>query len=91
MKKLLTLLSCFLLVFGLSACAGSQSSVNTNDNYNGTSSDQSKEDSSVSNTNSTETSGKTLVVYYSASGNTEKVANYIKDALGADIFEIEPA
>lgn len=34
--------------------------------------------------------GKTLVVYYSASGNTEEVANYIKDAANADIFELEP-
>ena len=34
--------------------------------------------------------GKTLVVYYSASGSTEKVANYIKDAANADIFELEP-
>lgn len=35
--------------------------------------------------------GKALVVYYSASGNTEEVANYIKDAVNADIFELEPA
>jgi flavodoxin len=36
------------------------------------------------------TTGKTLVVYYSASSNTEKVANYIAAAANADIFEIEP-
>lgn len=35
--------------------------------------------------------GKTLVVYYSASGNTERVAKDIANAAGADIFEIEPA
>lgn len=34
--------------------------------------------------------GKTLVVYYSASGNTEEVANYIAKAANADIFELEP-
>ena len=34
--------------------------------------------------------GKTLAVYYSARGNTKKIANYIKDATNADIFEIEP-
>lgn len=33
---------------------------------------------------------KTLVVYFSASGHTEKVANYIKDAMGADILELVP-
>lgn len=35
-------------------------------------------------------SGKTLVVYFSASGNTEAAANYIAAATGADIFELEP-
>lgn len=35
-------------------------------------------------------SGKTLVVYYSATGNTEKVANYIANAAKADVFELEP-
>ena len=35
-------------------------------------------------------SGKTLVVYYSATGNTENVANDIAAATGADLFELEP-
>ena len=34
--------------------------------------------------------GRTLVVYYSASGNTATVAGYIADALGADTFELVP-
>lgn len=34
--------------------------------------------------------GKTLVVYYSASGNTERVAKDIAEAAGADLFEIVP-
>ena len=34
--------------------------------------------------------GKVLVVYYSATGSTEKVARYIADETGADIFELEP-
>lgn len=34
--------------------------------------------------------GKTLVVYYSASGNTEEAANAIAAATGGDLFEIEP-
>jgi flavodoxin len=33
---------------------------------------------------------KTLVVYYSASGNTREIANQIKDIAKADIFEIQP-
>lgn len=35
--------------------------------------------------------GKTLVVYYSATGTTEGVANIIAEVTGADLFEIEPA
>lgn len=32
----------------------------------------------------------TLVVYYSFSGNSKKVAEYVKNKLGADILELEP-
>lgn len=35
-------------------------------------------------------SGKTLVVYYSATGNTKNVAEKIAQITGGDIFEIEP-
>ena len=34
--------------------------------------------------------GNVLVVYYSASGHTETVANYIAEATGGDLFEITP-
>ena len=40
---------------------------------------------------SAEDAGKVLVVYYSASGHTEAVANYIAQATGGDLFEITPA
>lgn len=35
--------------------------------------------------------GKILVVYFSATGNTEEAANYIAEAAGADVFELVPA
>ncbi len=35
--------------------------------------------------------GKTLIVYYSATGNTEEVANHIASVTGGDLFEIVPA
>ncbi len=38
----------------------------------------------------TNTGNKALVVYYSATGNTGEVANYIAAAMGADLFELEP-
>ena len=41
-------------------------------------------------TDDTESAGKTLVVYYSATGTTEGVAQTIADATGGDLFEIQP-
>ena len=35
--------------------------------------------------------GDVLVVYYSATGSTEKIAGYIADATGGDVFELVPA
>ena len=53
-------------------------SANTNDTQN-------------SSTDAASGSGNVLVVYYSATGNTEEVANYIADSTGGDLFEVEPA
>lgn len=55
---------------------------------------ESSTDGNISNTTNTEnmenTNGKTLVVYYSASGNTKEAAEYIAAATGGDLFELEP-
>ncbi len=32
----------------------------------------------------------TLVIYYSFSGNSKKVAEYVKNKIGADLLELEP-
>ena len=51
------------------------------------------EESSSSGQNAPERTAaeaKGLVVYFSWSGNTENVANSIKDQIGSDIFEIVP-
>lgn len=37
------------------------------------------------------TTGKTLVVYFSATGTTEGVAQAIADTVGADLFEVVPS
>ena len=37
-----------------------------------------------------QTTGKTLVAYYSASGTTERIAEYIAEEMDADVFVITP-
>ena len=51
-----------------------------------TTQDETADDTAVA----TDGTGKTLVVYYSASGNTARVAQAAADAAGADLFEIQP-
>lgn len=41
------------------------------------------------NENNTTTSGKILVLYFSQSGNTEKIANFIHEEVGGDILKLE--
>ena len=48
------------------------------------------EESETTTPSDTEKSGKTLVVYYSATGNTERVAGYIANATGGTLFELVP-
>ena len=85
MKKLTALLLSLVLVFSLAACGS-------------TAPDAPENDAQTPAAGSTDTpvqdepqTGKTLVVYYSASGNTERVAQDIAEAAGADLFEIVPA
>ena len=48
-------------------------------------------DENTFETENTESAGgKTLVVYYSASGNTKEAAEYIAEAADGDLFELEP-
>lgn len=49
-----------------------------------------EQESAEDNEDSSSGSGNVLVVYYSATGNTEEVANYIADTTGGDLFELEP-
>lgn len=89
MKKLTVLLLTFVLVFSFAACSNNTESKKETQESSKiqTTSDVSTETESE---NTISTTGKTLVVYFSASGNTENVANYIAKATNADVFEIEP-
>ena len=50
----------------------------------------SSEVSSQAQAEDTGSGSSVLVVYYSATGNTEQVAQYIADSTGGDLFEIQP-
>ena len=64
---------------------------NSNNNNSDTVIDNGNSDSNRNDNDTNEgVNGKILVVYYSATGSTERVAKEIANNLNADIFEIEP-
>ena len=99
MKKLTALLLSVVLVLSLAACgsASKPASSTTQAETSAPTEQPATEPSESSSTTPEESepgtqpeTGKTLVVYYSASGNTERVAKDIAEAAGADLFEIVP-
>ena len=90
MKKLATVVLPCLLMFCLVACSsGGSGSTSSADTSSSSVSSASDETSATTEESSTDL-GNVLVVYYSATGNTERVANSIAEATGGDLFEIEP-
>lgn len=99
MKKLAALLLSVVLVLSLAACgsANKPASSTTQPETSAPTEQPATEPSESSSTAPAESepetqpeTGKTLVVYYSASGNTERVGKDIAEAAGADLFEIVP-
>lgn len=99
MEKLTALLLSVVLVLSLAACgsANKPASSTTQPETSAPTEQPATEPSESSSTAPAESepetqpeTGKTLVVYYSASGNTERVAKDIAEAAGADLFEIVP-
>lgn len=93
MKKLIALLLSLMLVFSLAACGNNPQAAETEPATSTPMSEETQEPETSEETEDADTEstgGKTLVVYYSASGNTENVSNVIAKTLGADLFELEP-
>lgn len=100
MKKLTALIMSLLMITSLAACGSNETNTpapsepeSSQTESAPTSESQSTQDSTMESKASQEESvtGKTLVVYFSATGNTESAANYIAQATGGDLFELEPA
>ena len=92
---------CILIVGMLAGCGAgsgqdeSQTQSNTgaaseNESSAATTEEDSAEVSSEAETDGDGTQGKTLVVYFSATGNTERVAEVIADTTDGELFELEP-
>lgn len=104
MKRTLSLLLSLVMVLSLTACSGNgnssssqaSSSAPESSAAESSASESSSEAPSSSEVSSQVQAGETasgsnvLVVYYSATGNTAQVAQYIADATGGDLFEIQP-
>lgn len=102
MKKITVMIFSFVLMLNMAACSSQSNggdttaapsagetvtSEGTQENA-GQSDEAAPEETDLSEPETE--NGKTLVVYYSASGNTETAANYIAAATNADVFEIQP-
>lgn len=102
MKKLTALFLSLAMVLSLAACGtGTSNETSVPETSTPSASSETQEPSAApESTGNTEEpssqpetggeAGGTLVVYYSATGNTEQVANYIADITGGDLFELEP-
>lgn len=94
MKKLTALLLSVVFVLSLAACGSvNKPASSTTQPETSAPTEQPESSSTAPAESEPETqpkTGKTLVVYYSASGNTERVAKDIAEAAGADLFEIVP-
>ena len=89
MKKILSILLTLCLIIGLTACSGG-SSEETADTDNGSEA-TAAEQTDDTETNESGTGSETLVVYFSATGNTRGVAEKIASITGADLYEIKAA
>lgn len=99
-KRVISVLMVLMMIFSLAACG--QSTTNENSEANTStnesvqpSTEASDESKAPDNSEAPEVpaeGGKILIVYFSwsTSGNTEKMANTIKERTGGDILEIQP-
>lgn len=84
-KKIFSMLLISVTALGLLAGCSSNTDDTQNDSADNTVGEENQDSTDVASG-----SGNVLVVYYSATGNTEEAANYIADVTGGDLFEVEP-
>ena len=104
MKRTLSLLLSLVMALSLAACSGSgdgsssqvssaapeSSAAESSASESSSEAPSSSEVSSQAQAEDTGSGSSVLVVYYSATGNTAQVAQYIADSTGGDLVEIQP-
>lgn len=95
MKKICTMILFFTLLLPFAACSNTKTneelSSSTKQSYERSDTDDEELNNSIGPSAKMETDLESLVVYFSWSGNTEKVAKSIQNQTDSDIFEIVPA
>ena len=93
-QKFGSLLLAALMILSLTACGSKTNNTPVQTPSNDTPSEstpaQTPDDTANGEADNTTSGGKVLVVYYSASGNTKRVAEDIAETAGGDLFEITP-
>ena len=93
MKKLISVMLTGVMAMGLLAGCGSSSESAEEDSSKQAAQEETQDDTEETAGDTSDAasgSGNVLIAYYSATGNTEEVANVIADATGGDLFELEP-
>ena len=94
-QKLGSLLLAVLMILSLAACGSKTNNTPAQTPSDDTPSEstpaETPDDTANGEADNTTSGGKVLVVYYSASGNTKRVAEDIAEAADGDLFEITPA
>lgn len=94
-QKFGSLLLAVLMILSLAACGNKMNNTPAQTPSDDTPSEstpaETPDDTANGEADNTTSGGKVLVVYYSASGNTKRVAEDIAEATDGDLFEITPA
>ena len=93
MKKFTAILLTLVLALSLAACGSDTTTASDGEGTTAPATepqDTTTQEDTNAGTASVST-GRTLVVYFSATGNTQVAAEYIADLTGGDLFQLEPA
>ncbi|MDE6386613.1 MAG: flavodoxin [Lachnospiraceae bacterium] len=90
MRRIVRLLLSFVMIFALAACGQSAASEKQEEIQPAVQKTDEPPEAVSTEEQEADVIAKTLVVYFSCTGTTELVAEYITEILGADIYEIVP-